>query len=159
MHSTKASPVQGEVSKIYLIFDGGVVKIQDYRIFSFAIPQSRLTASQLPLHKGALGATAPEGFLTRSGEGHRPSPVKLYCHSGLAEESVPLPVMRMTAFTPVLRRRYDPPEDPVRKYPRCKLPRRSNYLARNRRNSCPSPHNTCRWDQYSCAHFLHRGKA
>ena len=66
MHSTKASPVQGEVSKIYLIFDGGVVKIQDYRIFSFTIPQSRLTASQLPLHKGALGATAPEGILTRS---------------------------------------------------------------------------------------------
>ena len=81
------------------------------------------------------------------------------CHSEPAEESVPLPFMRMTAFTPVLRRQYDPPEDPVRKCPRCKLPRRSNYLARNRRNSCPSPHNTCRWDQYSCAHFLHRGKA
>ena len=62
MRSTKASPVQGKVSKIYLIFDGGVVKIQDYRIFSFTIPQSRLTASQLPLHKGALGAPAPEGF-------------------------------------------------------------------------------------------------
>ena len=54
MRSTKASPVQGEVSKIYLIFDGGVVQTSFF-IILFLQSLSHAVRVTAPFTQGSLG--------------------------------------------------------------------------------------------------------